>query len=1168
VADQRTEVAEERAAELSEAVRRGGDPHRLAAMLAELADLLDDLDRPLETITALERLTELEPEVLSNHDRLARLYHRAGAWFKAAEAFERVARLTRDDKGRAALRAATRLYVDHGRPERAITAYHALVERYPADREAWRALDRLLGEQGRWGELADVRGALAARTTGLERAALLRAQARALDEAGDAAAAAGLVVEASELAPEDISGAVDYAEVLARDGRGREAADLLAARIAASAGAAPETVAALRLRMARVLVDECGDRAGAIAALEELLAGDPRHVPALEYLAALAARSGDPAAHAAAVLRYAGALDDAPARGAVLAEAARVFRAAGDHAAAVAAYDEACALAPNDGVVAAERDAARAAVAVERARAQAKAGDPDGAERQLAAVLAARPDDLEANLARAELLADAGRIADAAAHLRATLDAAEATAAAAAASVAPDGSSPGRPRGATDTARGELRARVLHRYAVVVAALGEPDRAHQLLHEAHRSDRRSLPITLALGDSSFGRRLWREAALHLGSLADHPDAPEHAAAVGAALVRAAQAEIRGLRPANAEKHYAAAVRIDPGCATAWHALAELTTERGDIEGAAAYLEREAAATVEPAGRLRLFDALGDLALGVLGDAARAERCWRQVAADAPAPVLGKLLALQRRRGAGAERGETCVRLAALESDPRAKKELIEEATEAFAAGGDVIHAQTFAAALVASHPLDIDAVACATTVSQAAGDHARTIAWLEPALAAWDAGDRESAGSRTAPTSERAGRPAGEAGSTSGRAPAPADPRRAELWRRLADALVAEGDPGGARAAYERAIAIAPDSDGALASHRGMVDMAVGTDEAVPGAFAALVAAEHAPADVVAWARECARAGDAAAADALFGLARALGVELHAGDERVLAAQPRRAMASDQAYAVVLAEAERRALVDDEADAPLAGVLETLAEAAPLLSPPRNEVLARAGFTGAERLSATSHVAAAALYPRIADALGGPTALLHASSHRASADLTVLLGAPPVIVLGPRLIAQRPRSVSELTADLDDGELRFVLGRAIELARPARVFAAAAGGRDGLARLIRGLVHALVRPESDPGDAAVAAESARLRQALPLLLRRKLADQLAALDLTALDAARFHAACERAADRSGLLASGDVAIAIRRAGGPSAARHLVELAASPAFHAAHRRLRF
>ena len=49
-------------------------------------------------------------------------------------------------------------------------------------------------------------------------------------------------------------------------------------------------------------------------------------------------------------------------------------------------------------------------------------------------------------------------------------------------------------------------------------------------------------------------------------------------------------------------------------------------------------------------------------------------------------------------------------------------------------------------------------------------------------------------------------------------------------------------------------------------------------------------------------------------------------------------------MASDQAYPVVLADAERRALVDDEADLPLACVLETLAEAAPLLSPPRGEV--------------------------------------------------------------------------------------------------------------------------------------------------------------------------------------------------------------------------------
>ena len=83
--------------------------------------------------------------------------------------------------------------------------------------------------------------------------------------------------------------------------------------------------------------------------------------------------------------------------------------------------------------------------------------------------------------------------------------------------------------------------------------------------------------------------------------------------------------------------------------------------------AAECLEREAAATKDPRARLRLFDALGDLALDVLGDAERAERCWTRVATRCIAASLEKLLALQRKRGATLERGETCERLAAIAS---------------------------------------------------------------------------------------------------------------------------------------------------------------------------------------------------------------------------------------------------------------------------------------------------------------------------------------------------------------------------------------------------------------------------------------------------------------------------------------------------------------------
>jgi hypothetical protein len=117
-------------------------------------------------------------------------------------------------------------------------------------------------------------------------------------------------------------------------------------------------------------------------------------------------------------------------------------------------------------------------------------------------------------------------------------------------------------------------------------------------------------------------------------------------------------------------------------------------------------------------------------------------------------------------------------------------------------------------------------------------------------------------------------------------------------------------------------------------------------------------------------------------------------------------------------------------------------------------------------------------------------------------------------------------------------------------------------------GPAGFARLIGALIHALVRPETEPADAELAAESSRLRSTIPLLLRRRLGEQLAALAADAIDPARFHAACERAADRSGLLACGDVDTAIRLAGGPSVARHLVHLAASPRYHAVHRTLWF
>ncbi|HWO17182.1 MAG TPA: tetratricopeptide repeat protein, partial [Kofleriaceae bacterium] len=796
-------------------------------------------------------------------------------------------------------------------------------------------------------------------------------------------------------------------------------------------------------------------------------------------------------------------------RAAALTEVARELRATGDHAGAARALDEACALLPDDVGLALDRDQARAAILIDRAADDARAGDAEGAERQLRGVLATLPHDADAHLALSQLLEEGARPAEAVDLLGALLD------------VRPDP----LPR--------EARARVVHRYAQLVGALGDADEAHQQLHEAHRLDRRNLLVTLALGDSCFQRRLWREASILLGSLAEHPDAPRHGAAVAAALVRAAQAEVRALRPANAESRLAAAVKLDPACAPAWHRLGELALERGDTRAAAGHMEREAAATTDPRERTRLYVAVGDLARDQLADLALAERSWMAIVDTAPAPTLEKLLAIQRRRGAGPERARVCERLAdlAAPTDARARKELQEEATDAYAAAGDLPRAAALAAQLIAAHPLDVDTVACASAIALAAGDFESAAAWLGRALSTWDAP----------------------------RGPDAADPRRAELWRRLGDARRARGDTSGARTAYERAVAADPESDGALAARRGLVELAAATGRTDIAALAGLVAAEQDPADVYAWARDRAAAGSDDARP-LYDLSRALGASLTAVDEQLLAHYPPRVLAADQPYAAPLDDAERRALIDDEDESPLGELLAQLAEAAPLLCPSGPAALSAAGIAAsAERLSATSDLAAAAIYPQIAKALGGPPTLLHATARRDAADVTILLAAPPVVVLGPRLATRlAPRADVDATQFI---ELRFHLGRAVELSRIHRCFAAGVPP-ERFAHFTEALRWALLHPDDEAPDAALAREAKRLRSTIPLLLRRRLAERIPRR--APLDPAGYLAACERAADRSGLLACGDVGVALRLAGGPATARHLVRLAASPRFLAARR----
>src|SRR6185436_9133953 len=103
--------------------------------------------------------------------------------------------------------------------------------------------------------------------------------------------------------------------------------------------------------------------------------------------------------------------------------------------------------------------------------------------------------------------------------------------------------------------------------------------------------------------------------------------------------------------------------------------------------------------------------------------------------------------------------------------------------------------------------------------------------------------------------------------------------------------------------AYQRAVVTAPDSDGALAARRGLIELAASFGRSANTSRMALVEAEQDPEDIINTARELARTGDHDDARSMYELARAVGVELLAEDELFLDRNAPRPMASDEAYA-------------------------------------------------------------------------------------------------------------------------------------------------------------------------------------------------------------------------------------------------------------------------
>jgi tetratricopeptide (TPR) repeat protein len=1106
------------------------------ALLRELADIYSQkLSRPHDAIDTLERLLDIEPEHAELLGEIATLFEGIGRWSKVIQTLTRLCDLADGQPiARDSLRRIGAIYeAQLELPDRAIVAYSGLLAEWPEDDEAFQALDRLYEQNARWTELDAI---LKQRTSTVsdptERSQLLQRRAKImltwLDSPEDAATA---LRHARTIDPENQELADDLVVALTRSGSSREAAAVLEGCLERmrNANGAEGDVAALLISLGALRGEKLGDPIGARAVLEEALELVPAHPTALAALARLTSADVDPQAHAEARIREAEAHVDTDAKVEALLDAGHSFRIAGNFEGANASFQQILSLRPYHAeatwalsalvqqggdvdeairLLSARLQAAsiepleRAEVLTQLAALARLAGVESEAETRLKEALEQVPDHLPALFGLADLLANAERWL--------SLDELLTNA------------SP-----LLENQEPAPRAEVLRRLALAYEGQDRGDDAYQTLISADRLHRNSLLIKLALGENRYTARRWREAALHLSALAEHKDAKSHPSEVAAGLYHAALAEIRALRPDKAEPLYKAALELKSNFAPALQALAEIAMERGNVDQASELMTKQAVATESPEERLSLFESLGDMVMQRLQDSERAKVCY-EAALNAAEPLaskhtelMHKLLtrqeATQDRPGAG----RTCELLASFASDPEKRCERHTEAAQHFIDSEMFAEARSAADRAVKANPYDLVACEMASELAMKDGDFEANAATLGRLL-----------NNRDAPTSEE------EASTIS------------LLWNRLADARTARGDTKGAYSCYEKAYSESPSSSGAMAARRSLLKIWQGVEgkEATLLEFRRELAAySMETSDVVEYAHALMAAEDADGGRSTLELAAALGHEHDKKEVSFLARHTVRVMADDEAYNAGVSNDIRATLLSDPLDKPMSLLCGTLWEHAALLWSDVDEAFERSNVTETTRVSATGKLRAAAVFTRVARALNAPATVLYTTAAEGAPDVQVVCVSPPIVVFGSRLLS---------SDDISDLEMRFLLGRAAELAHPSRIIAAGQPARE-YQNLMGTIWRAFGVGQSDSSEIGEDQHKRdeQIRKTLPVRARADLEKLLTGVN--GLNPEQFSAACVRAADRAGLLICGDLDTAMRLSGEDKT--HLLNMPLQPGY---------
>jgi hypothetical protein len=230
---------------------------------------------------------------------------------------------------------------------------------------------------------------------------------------------------------------------------------------------------------------------------------------------------------------------------------------------------------------------------------------------------------------------------------------------------------------------------------------------------------------------------------------------------------------------------------------------------------------------------------------------------------------------------------------------------------------------------------------------------------------------------------------------------------------------------------------------------------------------------------------------------------------------------------------------------------PLAQVMATMWEGSSSMTPD----LAALGLHAGNRVSPVDKTELARAYALAARILGNRKTGLYLKTDAAPAEVTMMAHPPTAVVVSPRLPEGRGAA-----------DVRFLLGRALEIARPEYVLAAAMP-RDEFTKLFGALLRAFhPRHARRTGDA----EAAAWRKQLPYKVARRLGELFAELGDTPFSSVDWRRAVQHTANRAGLLASGDVVAAARvlnSEGDADGVRELARFAVSETYATLRARLK-